>query len=112
MLNRRGLCTGGHSDEAAVLAVERLLQEQLQTWEQAAGLVVRLVWSFYGVLSRGDIMCLGVWGDGPHRSFWLLDPSVWLKGHCKHWSSVPLLVLKLKCMMTLQTSRTVRPLES
>lgn len=63
MLNRKALRTG-HSDEAAVLEVERLLQERLQTWEQAAGLV-RMLWSFSGALSRGDIMCLGVWGDRP-----------------------------------------------
>lgn len=33
--------TREHSDEVAVLDVERLLQKQLHTWEQAARLGVR-----------------------------------------------------------------------
>jgi len=41
MLNRKVLRTGEHGDEAAVLDIERLLQEQLHTWEQVARLVVR-----------------------------------------------------------------------
>lgn len=41
MLNRKALRTAEHGDEVAVSDVERLLQEQLHTWEQVAGLVVR-----------------------------------------------------------------------
>lgn len=33
--------TGEHSDEVAVLDVERLLQKQLHAWEQAGSLAVR-----------------------------------------------------------------------
>lgn len=40
MLNRKALCTE-QSDEVAVLDIERLLQEQMHTWEEVARLVVR-----------------------------------------------------------------------
>lgn len=67
MLNRKALCTGEHSDEGAVLDVERLLQEQLRTWEQVAGLLWEDASEFLWCAEeqKGHHVCLGAWAGCP-----------------------------------------------
>lgn len=65
MLNRKASRTGEHSDEAAVLDVERLVQEQLQLGNKELGL-----WGegdseliCCAEQQKGHPVCFGVWSD-------------------------------------------------
>lgn len=103
MLNRKASRTREHSDEAAVLDMEGLVQEQLHPGNKELGLWEadsELTWCAeqWCVLGCGVIV--------PGCSFWLLDSSVWLKGWCESCSPV-LIISNPRCVVTLQMRWTL-----
>lgn len=108
MLNRKASRTGEHSDGAAVLDMEGLVQEQFHPGNEELGL-----WEAGSELTWCAEQCcvLGCGVIVPGCTFWLLDSSVWLKGWCERWSPV-LIISNPRCRVALQMRWTLPWAES